>query len=172
MLRIVPMELEEANVVVAAWHRHHKPVVGHRFSLGCVDHDGIVRGVCIVGRPVARLAGDPSSVAEVARLCTDGSKNACSILYAASARVCREIGFERVQTYILEEETGISLLAAGWEYVGVRGGGQWKHTDGKPRRSDQPIGAKGLWQKRLGRPRGELHFPRPINSSQASLFEN
>ena len=37
----------------ALWHRHHKPVVGHRFSIGV--ENGEIRGACIVGRPVARI---------------------------------------------------------------------------------------------------------------------
>jgi hypothetical protein len=148
-LRVVPLELSEANALVSAWHRHHKPVVGHRFSVGVADEEGNLHGACVVGRPVARLAGAPRKVAEVTRLVTDGTPNACSMLYAAAARAAQAIGFERIQTYILEEEPGTSLRAAGWTHEGTFGGGQWKHTDGKPRRTDQPIGMKGRWAKML-----------------------
>ena len=143
-MRVVPIELVEANACISAWHRHHKPVVGHRFSLGALDGLRIV-GVCVVGRPVARLAGHPREVAEVTRLATDGTRNACSILYAAAARACRAMGFRRLQTYTLESEEGASLRAAGWLHEGRAGGGQWKHTDGKPRRTDQPITIKNRW---------------------------
>lgn len=34
-------------------------------------------------------------------------------------------------------------------YEGAAGGGQWKHTDGKPRRTDQPTGMKRRWAKSL-----------------------
>ena len=37
-----------------------------------------------MGRPVARLAGPPRQVLEVVRLVTDGTPNACSMLYAAA----------------------------------------------------------------------------------------
>lgn len=148
-LRIVPLELSEANALVAQWHRHHKPSQGHRFSLGVMDGSGVLRGAAIIGRPVARLAGSPRDVLEVVRLVTDGTKNACSILYAAAARAGRAMGYLRIQTYILDDEPGTSLLAAGWTYEGEAGGGQWKHTDGKPRRTDQPTGVKGRWAKRL-----------------------
>lgn len=143
-LRVVPIELAEANACILVWHRHHKPVVGHRFSLGALDGERIV-GVAVIGRPVARLAGHPREVAEVTRLATDGTRNACSILYAAAARACRAMGFRRIQTYTLESEQGASLRAAGWNHEGRAGGGQWKHTDGKPRRTDQPIEAKNRW---------------------------
>ena len=148
-LRVVPVELAEANEAVSRWHRHHQPVIGHRFSIGVVDDSGELHGAAIIGRPVARMAGDPRRVAEVTRLVTDGYPMACSMLYAAAARACRAIGFERIQTYILDTETGVSLRAAGWEYEGPAGGGQWKHTDGRPRRTDQPNGMKGRWAKTL-----------------------
>lgn len=131
--------------MVARWHRHHRPVVGHRFSLGVVDDAGELHGAVIVGRPVARLAGSPRAVAEVTRLVTDGVPNGCSMLYAAAARACKAMGYERIQTYILDTEQGTSLKAAGWLYEGPAGGGQWKHTDGRPRRTDQPTSIKGRW---------------------------
>lgn len=155
VLHVVPVELAEANKFICEHHRHHAPVQGHRFSLGCITPDGLLRGVCVVGRPVARLAGHPRDVAEVTRLATDGTRNACSILYGAAARACRAMGFRRIQTYTLPSEGGASLRASGWIEEGLAGGGQWKHTDGKPRRTDQPIGPKTRWA---------LEFPRPAIS--------
>lgn len=140
MLRIIPLTLTQANAYIKQYHRHHKPVRGHRFSLGAINGDSLLVGVCVVGRPVARMV-DAYRVAEVTRLCTDGSKNCCSFLYSAAARVAREMGFDKIQTYILETETGASLRAAGWEYEETTAGGQWKHTAG-PRRTDQPTCAK------------------------------
>lgn len=148
-LRTIPLELVEANAVVSAWHRHHQPCQGHRFSLGVVGPDDAIHGAIIVGRPVARLAGHPRAVLEVTRLVTDGTPNACSMLYAAAARAGKAMGFMRIQTYILDEETGTTLIASGWKCEGQAGGGQWKHTDGKPRRTDQPTGTKQRWTKDL-----------------------
>lgn len=147
-LKIVPMELKDANSLVAELHRHHKPTQGHRFSIGCFDGTKIV-GAAIVGRPVARRINH-REVLEVTRLVTDGTKNACSILYAAAARVGKELGYKKIQSYILENETGASLIAAGWYLeLETAGGGQWKHTDGKARRTDQPTSPKQRWAKRL-----------------------
>lgn len=148
-LHVVPLELAEANRLVAQWHRHHQPSQGHRFSLGVMDNDGVLHGAAIVGRPVARLAGSPRDVLEVVRLVTDGTKNACSILYAAAARAGLAMGYRRIQTYILDDEPGTTLTAAGWTCEGEAGGGQWKHTDGKARRTDQPTGLKSRWAREL-----------------------
>jgi hypothetical protein len=45
---------------------------------------GSIVGVAIVGMPVARMLADGWTV-EVTRLCTDGSRNACSMLYPSSS---------------------------------------------------------------------------------------
>ena len=108
MLKVIPLELKEANQLVELWHRHHKPTVGHRFSIGVVEtKTNEFVGAAIVGRPVARLVNWRTTV-EVTRLVTNGTKNACSILYAASARISREMGYEKIQTYILDTELGVS----------------------------------------------------------------
>ena len=146
ILTIRPCDLSDANYFVSLHHRHHQPVVGHRFSISAWAGERLC-GVAIVGRPVARLAGLPQEVAEVTRLCTDGTPNACSALYGATARVARELGFARIQTYILDNEPGTSLRAAGWTNEGQAGGRQWKHTHGKPRRTDQPTTMKQRWSK-------------------------
>lgn len=152
-LLIVPLELKELNNLVTNWHRHHKPIQGHRFSIGCLDkNSGEIVGGCSVGRPVARKL-NPKHVLEVTRLVTNGHKNACSFLYSAAARVGRELGYHKIQTYILKDEEGISLIAAGWTLEDDDcGGGQWKHTDGKPRRSDQPTEKKKRYSKILNAP--------------------
>lgn len=171
-IMVIPLELEEANRVVEAWHRHHKPTVGHRFSLGVIDEECIIHGAIIVGRPVARLAGKPREVLEVTRLVSDGTRNVCSMLYSAAARAGREMGYCKIQTYILaDEETGSSLKASGWTCEGIAGGGQWKHTDGKERRTDQLIGKKMRWVKQLAKQNNsEIVLPQMKNENQLSLI--
>ena len=84
MLEVCPVSLKEANAFVAEHHRHHRPTVGHKFSIACTDGEKIV-GVAIIGRPVSRHLDDGWTL-EVNRLCTDGTRNACSMLYAAAWR--------------------------------------------------------------------------------------
>ncbi len=147
-MKIIPLTLAQANTLVEKIHRHHKPVRGHRFSIGVAGPMGHVCGAAIVGRPVSREL-DAYAVAEVTRLVTDGTKNACSILYGACARIAREMGFDKIQTYILEEEYGTSLLAAGWVFEQMTTGGDWNHSKANAgtRRVDQPMGKK----KRFGK---------------------
>ena len=124
MLMVQPISLKEANAYVSLHHRHRKPVVGHKYSISCVDGDNILHGVAIVGRPVSRYLDDGLSL-EVNRLCTDGTKNACTILYGAAWRAARAMGYRRIFTYILETENGASLRAAGWHCDGQAGGKNW-----------------------------------------------
>jgi len=147
-LEITPLTLKQANDLVASLHRHHKPVVGHRFSIGVKDEAGVLHGAAIVGRPTGRK-NPQYDWAEVTRLVTNGRKNACSILYAACARIAKEMGFKRIQTFILEEETGISLKAAGWEFERISEGGDWNVPSRGGRRIDQPQQAKQRWKKEL-----------------------
>ncbi len=139
----VRIDLAEANAFVAAHHRHHKPAVGHLFSLGAALGDGIV-GVVIVGRPASRMLDD-GETAEVTRLCTDGTKNACSFLYGAAARAAFALGFRRIGTYILASEPGTSLMATGWRNLGERGGGSWSRPS-RPGVDKHPLQKKLLFE--------------------------
>jgi L-amino acid N-acyltransferase YncA len=147
-MKAARVELVEANLFVDIVHRHHKPVRGHRYTVGA-EHGGKLVGVATVGRPVAR-AVDQKFVAEVLRLATDGTKNACSFLYAKAAQVAELLGFREIQTYILDTETGTSLKAAGWECVGQTAGGSWNCPSRGGRREDQPQNPKTKWRKILG----------------------
>lgn len=144
-LIVTPITLEEANAFVSTHHRHYRPVVGHKFSVAVAAGDDI-RGVAIVGRPVAR-GNDNGLTLEITRCCTDGTRNACSALYAAAWRVARALGYRRLITYTLPDEGGASLRGAGWRLVGARGGGNW-NTPSRPR-VDTAVhlrGQKLLWE--------------------------
>jgi hypothetical protein len=139
MLEIVPCELSEANVFVAQHHRHHGPVVGHKFSLAVSDGTR-VRGVAIVGRPSARMLQDGGTL-EVTRVATDGAINACSALYAACWRAARAMGYRRLVTYVLAGELGTSVRAAGWKEVGATRAETWNRTN-RPRVDRHPLQGK------------------------------
>ncbi len=145
----IPLTLAQANAYIAANHRHHAPVRGHRFSIGAVGKDSLI-GVAVVGRPVARRCNQYLT-AEVTRLCTDGTKNACSFLYSACARICKEMGFMKIQTYILDDEPGTTLKAAGWTHEADSPGGDWNQSKANAgtRRTDQPMQPKQRWAKVL-----------------------
>lgn len=147
--KLVPVQLElrEANAFVAQVHRHHKPLHRVRFSVGCADESGKLRGVAMAGRPVARMV-NPKEVLEVSRVATDGCPNACSFLYGLVARIARLMGYAKVQTYTLATEPGTSLKAAGWKMEATVPGEAWTRRgsfDGEARRTDQPNGDKTRW---------------------------
>jgi hypothetical protein len=142
-LCVVPISLGEANAFVAEHHRHHKPVVGHKFSVAVAKGEKVV-GVAIIGRPVAR-ARDDGWTLEVTRLCTDGTPNACSALYAAAWRAARAMGYRRIGTYILKEEPGSSLKAAGWKSIHETPGRSWD-VPSRPRVDKHPLGQRVLWE--------------------------
>jgi len=143
-LVVVPISLDEAKAFVRAHHRHHRPPVSHKFSLAVADETGRVRGVAIVGRPVARALDDGWTL-EVTRVATDGARNACSMLYASAWRAARAIGYRTLVTYTLEEEGGASLRAAGWRVVAQTAGGSWS-CPSRPRVDKHPLQRKLRWE--------------------------
>lgn len=123
MFEVVPLNLKDANAYVSLYHRHNKSVVGHKFSIGVIEN-GCLSGVAICGRPVARKL-DNGRTLEITRLCTNGVKNVCSMLYSACARIAKEMGYKRVITYTLLSELGTSLKASGFKCFGKCGGISW-----------------------------------------------
>ena len=159
-LAIVPITLREANAYVAEHHRHHKPAAGcivcvavaARHDIGDSRpggagygmHMDVVHGVAIVGRPVARMSDD-GWTAEVTRCCTDGTRNACSMLYRAAWRAVRALGYRKLITYTLATEPGASLRASGFRVVGEVRGRSWS-CPSRPRVDTAPHQDKLRWE--------------------------
>lgn len=144
-LELVPLTQAEAKAFVERNHRHHPAPLGSIFQIGCSTATGSeIVGVVIVGRPVARMLQDGYTV-EVLRCCTDGTRNACSMLYRAAWRAARAMGYRKLITYTLPDEGGASLRAAGMTCVGEAGGGSW-HRDSRPRVDLHPTQEKLRWE--------------------------
>lgn len=122
-MEIRPITFHQAAEYVNTYHRHHKAPVGCKFCIGVYDND-VLHGVAICGRPVAK-ALDNGLTCEINRVCTDGTPNACSMLYGASVRIARAMGYHKVITYILESENGASLKASNFTCEGIAGGTEW-----------------------------------------------
>ena len=142
-LRLVPITWAEAVEFITRHHRHHRPPRGWKFGVAVADDDAI-RGVITVGRPVARHLDDGVTL-EVNRCCTDGAKNAASMLYGAAWRAAKALGYQRLVTYTLDTEPGTSLRAAGWRLVGRTSGGSWD-TPSRPRVQVAPTQPKLFWE--------------------------
>src|SRR6266542_4296406 len=143
-MEAVPIHLREANVFVAKYHRHNLPVTGCKFALGAAV-DGKLVGVAIAGRPVARRLDDGKTL-EVLRVCTDGTRNANSFLYGRVKRIALLMGYEKVITYTLEEESGASLRAVGAQVVGQVQPKEW-NVPSRPRESQAGYGKPKLkWE--------------------------
>lgn len=142
-----PVTLREVKDFVTRLHRHHKAPVGHKYSVG-VEEDGRLCGVACVSRPVARLLDD-GFTAEVTRLCTDGTANACSVLYGACRRIAKAMGYRRLLTYTLATEPGTSLRASGWRVTGEVPGRSWSCPSRPREDSAQVLGNKIRWEAPL-----------------------
>ena len=123
VLHLVPVAWQQAREFVDDLHRHLRAPPGHKFSVGVANERGLC-GVVVVGRPVARHSDDGLTL-EVTRCCTDGTRNAASMLYGAAARAAFALGYTSVITYTRQDEGGASLRASNWRRVreiGARSG--------------------------------------------------
>ncbi len=144
-MEIRPITFKQASEFINKYHRHHGATVGHKFSVGCYDKDVLV-GVAVCGRPVSRYL-DNGFTCEINRLCTDGTKNACSMLYGACCRIAKEMGYKKIITYILQSENGASLKASNFVCEGEAGGTHW--TGKRNRGQDIPSEMKTRWVREL-----------------------
>lgn len=142
-MTLSPLTLREAAAFVQQHHRHSQAPQGGLFAIGAASAGEVV-GVVIVGRPVACHMSD-GWTAEVTRLCTDGSRNACSLLYAAAWRAARAMGYRQLITYTLASEPGTSLRAAGWRVVAQVERRSWDRP-GRPRVDLHPLQERLRWE--------------------------
>ncbi|MCD8158559.1 MAG: GNAT family N-acetyltransferase [Clostridiales bacterium] len=144
-MEIRPLILREANAYINANHRHHRGTAGCKFALGLFDNENMV-GCAVCGRSVSRYLDD-GFTCEINRVCTNGAKNACSMLYDACCRVAKEMGYRKIITYTLQSELGTSLKASGFSNDGIAGGKMW--TGRRKRNTGVPPELKYRWVKYL-----------------------
>ena len=68
--------------------------------------------------------------------------------YAAAARAARAMGYQRIITYTLDTEGGVSLRAAGWHCAGRAGGTAWTGARA-PKAGQYPAQMKLRYEKAL-----------------------
>jgi hypothetical protein len=146
---ICPITLREAQAFIQEHHRHVGPPKGHKFSVG-LKENGLLIGVVTAGQPIAR-ANDNGYTLEITRCCVlEGKRNANSRLYATAIKVARAMGYRRVLTYTLPEESGASLKAVGFFFAGMTkyNPNGW-NMPGRPRTKPAryPEGPKNRWIK-------------------------
>jgi len=138
-----PVRRTEARQFVLDHHRHHGFPSGFLWLHGLGGSGRELVGVAVVGRPVARALDDGTTM-EVTRLCTDGERNGCSMLYGAARRAAIAKGYRRGLTYILASESGASLRAAGWRFLWNVPGRSWD-TPSRRRTDKHPTVDKEAW---------------------------
>ena len=146
MMKIAPITFKEASAYINKHHRHHRSTIGCKFCISVVDDNGQIHGVAVCGRPVSRFLDDGLTL-EINRVCTDGTRNACSMLYGVSCRIAKEMGYHKVITYILASESGTSLKASNFVCEGEAGGIHWTGTRNKGQ--DIPAEMKTRWVRIL-----------------------
>lgn len=100
--------------------------------------------MAICDRPVSRRL-DNGFTCEILRVCTDGTYNACSMLYGACCRIAKKnMGYTDIITYTFVSENGASLKASGFVNEGIAGGLFW--TGARNKRQNIPHELKNRWR--------------------------
>jgi hypothetical protein len=146
MLHTVPVPWDVTSSFIEWWHRTHEPPPGGKFWMGCADETGLLRGVAVTGRPVARSYDDGYTL-EVTRVATDGARNANSLLYSRCWQATRALGYTRLITYTQEGESGASLRALGWKIIAERPPHKGWNRPSRPREDKGSAGIQRyLWE--------------------------
>jgi len=147
-VREIPQKV--AFEFIAAVHRHHDPPQGDKFRIGAfADVNGVetLVGVVIVGRPPSRMLEkkEPKTL-EVTRMATlAGASSLNSQLYSAAWREAQKRGYDKLVTYIMEDEPGTSLMASNWWIDQAKaGGGSWDRPS-RRRGDHHPTERKVRW---------------------------
>lgn len=153
-LQLRPVDLTTAKRFVGTHHRHNLAPMSWKFGVG-LESDGQLVGVCMLGRTTGRGLRDLYT-AEVTRTCTLGTPNGNSMLYGAIARAAKALGYRTLYTYTLQQESGVSLKAAGWEVDALLDERPSWDTPSRSRiqtdlfgNERRPSGPKVRWIKRL-----------------------
>ena len=146
MLEVVPVTFAFAKEYVKEHHRHNPDIVGCKFAIGIKNGEGDIVGVAICGRPVSRHL-DNGETLEINRVCTDGTKNACSLLYGRCCQIAKAMGYKKVITYTLISENGASVKASNFICDGEAGGTHW--TGVRNRGQQIPKEKKIRWHRNL-----------------------
>ena len=158
-LELRPISKDSARVFVTNHHRHNEapslPQI--TFVVGLYVSEELV-GVVTAGQPVARALCDGFTL-EVNRTCVDGFvENANSRLYGAVCRAAKALGYRKVITYTLHDESGASLKASGFVRVHDAGARSWQESSvARPRydynllgeRRNAALASKWRWERDL-----------------------
>lgn len=157
-LRLIPITLTEAKLLVNAYHEHNEAPESWKFgtSIAC---DGERVGAAMVGRPTGRGLDQRQDV-EITRLVITEKgryKNAASMLYGAACRMAAAGGYRDAYTYTLDEEDAASVRAAGFVLdaeLDAREQAEWGAS--RPRYEEtllgprkRPDGPKKRWKRHL-----------------------
>lgn len=140
---IRPVTFRQASDYINQHHRHHRATVGCKFCIGLYEGEKLI-GCAVCGRPVSRYLDD-GLTCEINRVCTDGTRNACSMLYGACCRTAKAMGYRQIITYTLESESGTSLKASNFLDDGIAGGEIW--TGKRKRNNGVPQEKKRRWRR-------------------------
>lgn len=125
---ITPITFRAAQIFIQQNHSYLPRPRTHLFSVSVTNKTGIV-AVAIVGRPVSASQCD-GLTCEITRLATvPGHRNVASMAIGAAWRVAKNLGYNRMISYVKADLNGESYIAANMKYIWTKPRGKWKNTE-------------------------------------------
>ena len=147
MTIIAPCTIRRAKEWIKQTHRHLPMVNGGLFAVALESDSGALLGVAMAGHGPQEWQGTKRLI--ITRVAVaDDVKNGCSRLYGAICRAGKALGYIEAWTYTLPEESGTSLRAAGFQYMGMTDGGDHGRS-ARPRKPAVRPEPKHRWRRIL-----------------------
>lgn len=150
---IQPVTVKAAQAWVRQVHRHLPTIQGGLFATSvCRGGETVAMGIAVnparvwqgtgrivIGRVAAIPALEPVG---------NHAAPACTMIYGSLCRAAKALGYSEAWTYTLPGESGASLRAAGFTYMGETRGEEWDRPS-RSRKAAASTAKKGRWMRRL-----------------------
>lgn len=103
-MKIIPIDLSEANAFVLLHSDVCEIVTVCKFCLGVQNDEGKLCGISICGNAISCVY-DIGYNFEIVSVCTDGDNEVCKMLYNSCVQIARTMGYHKVITFTKKSES-------------------------------------------------------------------
>lgn len=148
-----PVTVTAAKAWVRQVHRHLPEIQGGLFASSVWNEDGPAAMGIAINPPRVWLGTGRIVIGRVAAMpdlepVGDHAAPACTMIYASLCRAAKALGWREAWTYTLPSESGASLRAAGFIYMGETRGEEWDRPSRRRKAAVSPA-KKGRWMRVL-----------------------
>lgn len=153
---IKPTTVKAAKAWVREVHRHLPVIQGGLFASSVWNEDRPVAMAIAINPPRVWMGTGRIVIGRVAAIpglddVGSHAAPACTMLYGSLCRAAKALGYTEAWTYTEPGESGASLRAAGFQFMGETRAAEWDRPS-RPRKPSPRPGRKGRWMRLLSAP--------------------